>query len=129
MNRIKNINIIDDDQLLTELLRFKIIAAGYNVTIANDANEGYEQIRNIKPDLIILDAMMPGMSGFQMLQILKEDDENKDIPVIMLTMKKQEKDILKAFKLGVSDYLTKPFIPDELIVRLENCMNKQIKVV
>jgi len=111
----KIILIVDDDQGITRLLKIELEQEDYDISVASDGAEGFEKIKEAKPDAIILDIMMPGMDGYEMLKILKADDETKNIPVVILSVKTHEKDIEKAKKLGAELYITKPFDSIELI--------------
>ena len=115
---VHKILVCDDDELLTELLQFRLEAKGFDVTVAGDGREALNSIRLAQPDAVVLDAMMPGIDGLEVLRQLREDAATRDIPVIMLTARKGERDIVDALRLGASDYLGKPFIPDELSARL-----------
>lgn len=115
---VHKILVCDDDELLTELLQFRLEAKGFDVTVAGDGREALNSIRLAQPDAVVLDAMMPGIDGLEVLRQLREDAATRDIPVIMLTARKGERDIVDALRLGASDYLSKPFIPDELSARL-----------
>ncbi len=115
---MQKILVCDDDELLTELLQFRLEAKGFDVTVAGDGREALNSIRLAQPDAVVLDAMMPGIDGLEVLRQLREDAVTRDIPVIMLTARKGERDIVDALRLGASDYLSKPFIPDELSARL-----------
>ena len=110
--------VCDDDELLTELLQFRLEAKGFDVVVACDGREALVSVKDSPPDAVVLDAMMPGLDGFEVLRRLREDTATRDIPVIMLTARKGERDIVEALRLGASDYLSKPFIPDELSARL-----------
>ncbi len=110
--------VADDDDLLQAVVEHKLCAAGYQVALASDGQAVMERIDLLRPDLIVLDAMMPIMDGFEVLRRLKADAQLKTIPVIMLTALKRESDVLTALNLGAADYLPKPFSPDELIARL-----------
>ena len=110
--------VCDDDELLTELLQFRLEAKGFDVVVASDGREALVSVKDSPPDAVVLDAMMPGLDGFEVLRRLREDTATRDIPVIMLTARKGERDIVEALRLGASDYLSKPFIPDELSARL-----------
>jgi two-component system KDP operon response regulator KdpE len=107
--------LIDDDETLTTLLGDHLRSAGYGVAVANDGASGLCQAAGLGPDLIVLDVMMPGMDGWQVLERL---GEHPKCPVIMLTAKDQEFDKLRAFRLGVDDYVTKPFSFAELMARV-----------
>jgi DNA-binding response OmpR family regulator len=111
--------IADDDQLLCELLRFKLEGAGYVVRAVHDGEAAVDAVRSQAPDAIVLDSMMPVLTGPEVLHILKGDPETATIPIIMLTARRGEADIIRALRLGVSDYLTKPFLPEELHLRIQ----------
>jgi DNA-binding response OmpR family regulator len=110
--------ICDDDELLVDLLEHRLSARGFDVLVARDGGEAVAVASEQRPDAIVLDAMMPVMDGYEVLRRLRSRDDTASIPVIMLTARKQERDILDALELGARDYLVKPFIPDELITRL-----------
>ncbi|AEG51008.1 response regulator receiver protein [Sphingobium chlorophenolicum L-1] len=111
-----HILVADDDDLLGELVRFKLEAAGHEVTIRQDGAAALEAARQGDVDLLVLDAMMPVMSGADVLRAMGQ--EMPDIPVVMLTSRKAQADVMAALTSGARDYLTKPFIPDELVVRV-----------
>lgn len=114
-NSKKIILIIDDDEEMTRLLRIELEQEEYEVFLAHDGSEGFKQIREKKPDVIILDIMMHGMDGCEMMKILKIDDATRDIPVVVLSAKTREKDIELGKELGAELYIVKPFDPIELI--------------
>lgn len=105
--------IADDDPLLRALLVHRLSADGYQVVTAENGSQALEAIAAHQPDLIVLDALMPVMDGFEVLRRLKAGGLS-EAPVIMLTALKREQDIVGALQLGAADYLVKPFIPDEL---------------
>lgn len=110
--------IADDDPFLRELLVHKLSAAGHQVFTAEDGGSALAQAREMMHDLVVLDAMMPIVDGFEVLRRLRADPATAAIPVIMLTSLRREEDIVGALKLGAADYLVKPFIPDELVARI-----------
>ena len=114
--------VCDDDELLIDLIEFRLSSRGYDVVVANDGSEALERIAEATPDAIILDAMMPVIDGYEVLRRLRENEATKAIPVIMLTARKQEQDIVSALELGANDYLVKPFIPEELVARLSRLL-------
>jgi DNA-binding response OmpR family regulator len=114
----KRILICDDDPLLVDLLDYRLTSRGYDVVIARDGGEAMERLQESVPDAIVLDAMMPVADGYEVLRRIREDEALAAIPVIMLTARKQERDIVQALELGASDYIVKPFIPEELVARL-----------
>lgn len=111
-----NILVADDDDLLGELVRFKLEAAGHDVTILENGAGALDAARGGGFDLVVLDAMMPIMSGVDVLRSLSA--EQPDLPVLMLTSRKTQADVVAALNAGARDYLTKPFIPDELVARV-----------
>ncbi|MFN7107258.1 MAG: response regulator transcription factor [Brevundimonas sp.] len=117
--------IADDDAFLRELLVHKLSAAGHQVSTAEDGGSALFQAREMSPDLVILDAMMPILDGFEVLRRLRADPDTATIPVIMLTSLKREEDIVGALKLGAADYLVKPFIPDELVARIGRLLPRE----
>lgn len=116
--------IADDDDILIEILRFRIEAAGHSVLTAGDGQEALELARTAAPDLVILDAMMPIMSGAEVLCALREDNATDDLPIIMLTARTAEEDVVRYLRAGANDYVTKPFIPQELAVRIEKLVGQ-----
>lgn len=110
--------IADDDPILVEILKFRLEGAGHSVTVARDGEQALASARENRPDLIVLDSMMPIMAGPEVLAELKSSADLKDVPVVMLTARDGEADIVAGLKGGASEYLTKPFIPQELMVRI-----------
>ncbi len=113
------IMIVDDEEHIGYLVKFQMERSGYEVTWKMDGRSALESIKSEHPDLVILDNMIPGISGFEVLEIMKADAALNGIPVIMLSSLAQEADLIKAFDLGAADYLTKPFSPGELLVRVK----------
>jgi len=111
----ETILLIDDDATLLELLADHLRAAGYRPVIALNGQEGLHQTNLTNPDLVVLDVMMPGMDGWEVCRRLRE---RSAVPVIMLTAKGEEIDKLRGFRLGVDDYVTKPFSFAELVARV-----------
>lgn len=118
MGIAKRILVCDDDDLLVELLQFRLSAKGFDVCVARDGSEAIESASEAAPDAIVLDAMMPVIDGYEVLRQIREAPHMRHLPIIMLTARKGEKDIVEALELGASDYLAKPFIPEELTARL-----------
>jgi DNA-binding response OmpR family regulator len=119
---MSSILLVDDDPLLRTLVEHKLRLRGFQVISAESGEEGLKQASAKRPDLIVLDAMLPELDGFEVLQRLKEDAATQAIPVIMLTARKQETDIVSALSKGARDYLVKPFSPEELVVRIRNLL-------
>lgn len=125
MNPKHRILICDDDPLLIELMSFRLRAKGFEVITATDGEEALAKLASERPSLIVLDAMMPRLDGFEVLSRMKSDRAVSHIPVIMLTARKGEKDIVSALERGADDYLVKPFIPEELLARLSKLLARQ----
>ena len=113
--------IVDDEEHIRELIRFYLDKEGFSVVQAASGEEALHLLENEYIDLAIVDIMMPVMDGFQLVEELKE---MKDIPVIMLTAKSQSADKLRGFSLGIDDYVTKPFDPDELLARVKTILKR-----
>lgn len=115
----KKILVVDDERHIVRLVQVNLEKVGYQVVTAYDGVEALEQVAKEKPDMIILDVMMPRMDGFEVLKKLQSDAATREIPVIMLTAKAQDADIFRGWSSGVSSYLTKPFNPRELLTFVE----------
>ena len=115
----KTILIADDEEHLGFMVKFKLEKSGFNVLWEMNGSSALKTITEQKPDLVILDVMMPGLTGYEVLQKIKSIDELKAIPIIMLTAKGQESDLIKGIELGAADYIIKPFRPAELLARVK----------
>jgi len=124
-NGSKKIIIIDDESEMIQLLRIDLESEGYQVISAGDGKEGLKVIHESKPDLVLLDVMMPKMDGFEVLRALKGDEKTKDIQVILLTAKGMESDIRRGFGLGADDYIIRPFESKFLKERIKAAFKKQ----
>lgn len=111
----KTVLVIDDQQQIVRLIQVNLEKEGFEVRTAADGVEGIALIRSIRPDLIILDVIMPRMDGFEVLKEMKREESLADIPVIMLTVKTHNADIVEGLKEGAELYLAKPFHPKELV--------------
>lgn len=117
---MEKILIIEDEEVLLSLLQERLIQEGYQVDIAKDGQEGLEKIRKIKPDLILLDIIMPRMGGFEVMEEISKDKELKTIPVIIVSNSGQPVELERAKKLGVRDWLIKTdFDPQEVIDKVK----------
>ncbi|UUL83819.1 response regulator transcription factor [Sphingomonas qomolangmaensis] len=114
--------IADDDELLAALVRYKLEAAGHRVIVAENGAAALAAVEQDRPDLVVLDAMMPMLTGFEVLARLKHDRATAGLPVIMLTARRSEDDVAAALRGGAADYLTKPFVPEELLMRVETAL-------
>ena len=116
--------IADDDPLLTGLVEHQLVARGYRVQVAGDGDEALRSMEAEAPDLVVLDAMMPRVDGAEVLRRMRDDRALACIPVIMLTARKLERDIVGAFELGAADYVTKPVKIDELVARISRLLSR-----
>ncbi|MCX7166073.1 MAG: response regulator [Rhodocyclales bacterium] len=115
---MKTILIIDDSPTERHILSQLLESGGYDVRTAESGEEGIERARQIKPDLILMDVVMPGTNGYQATRALSKDDATKDIPVIMCTTKNQETDKLWGMRQGAQDYITKPVDGPALLAKI-----------
>ena len=111
----RKILAVDDEKHILRLVQINLEKAGYEVVTGSNGREAVEKVRSEKPELVVMDVMMPEMDGFEALKQLKSDPETADIPVIMLTAKAQDADVFHGWQSGADLYLTKPFNPMELL--------------
>ena len=116
--------IIEDEEDILALVHYNFIRNGYRANLTTSGEEGLEMARQIKPDLIILDLMLPGLDGLEVCRRLKEDKTTQSIPVIMMTAKGEEQDIIKGLEMGADDYVTKPFSPQVLLARAKTVLRR-----
>ncbi|HOB97953.1 MAG TPA: response regulator transcription factor [Verrucomicrobiota bacterium] len=116
--------VVDDEPDALELVEFNLRQAGYEVAGAEDGAEALEKARASMPDLIVLDVMLPEMSGIEVCKVLRRDPATAGIPIIMLTAKASEIDRVLGLELGADDYVTKPFSPRELVLRVKNVLQR-----
>ncbi len=121
---MEHILIVEDEIDIAQLVSFNLERAGYSVDIVHDGREVLEKILKDQPNLVILDLMLPGMDGYQILKEMQRDTRSHSIPVLMLTAKSQIDDRIKGLELGADDYLTKPFSPKELILRAQAILKR-----
>ena len=114
--------IAEDDPRSLKLVDFRLKSVGHETILATDGEKALEIATREKPDLVLLDIMMPVINGFQVLRKLKSQEETKNIPVIMLTSKVQEKDVVFGLEAGAEDYITKPFSFAELNARVNRAL-------
>ena len=114
----ERILIVDDEPDILALCSYHLAKAGYRVSTASSGPEGLGAAREERPALIVLDLMLPEISGFEVLERLRSDDTTRDIAVLMLTARREEPDRIRGLSLGADDYLTKPFSPQELVLRV-----------
>jgi len=120
----EKILVVEDDNSISELIKIHLIKNNFDHLIVADGEEAILSIENFMPDLVILDWMIPSLSGIEILKRLRLKSEFADLPVLMLTAKNSEQDKILGFESGVDDYLTKPFIPSELIARINAILKR-----
>ncbi len=114
----ERILVVDDEPDIVALVAFHLVKAGYRVSTASSGPDAIEQAKHETPALIVLDLMLPGMSGFEVLERLRADETSRHVAVLMLTARREEPDRIQGLSLGADDYLTKPFSPQELVLRV-----------
>lgn len=124
LNQDKTILVVDDEPDILTLLEYNLKKAGYRVLLAKDGPEAIEIAIASLPSLVLLDIMLPNMDGTEVLKRLKERESTRRIPVIMLTAKGEEIDRIVGFELGAEDYITKPFSPRELLLRVRAVLKR-----
>jgi DNA-binding response OmpR family regulator len=119
----KTILIVEDDKFLRELITQKLVKEGYDTLMAIDGEEGIKKIREGKPDLVLLDLILPGIDGFEVLSRMKEDENLAKIPVIILSNLGQREEVERGLKLGANDYMIKAhFTPREIIDKIKTIL-------
>ncbi|MBC8207446.1 MAG: response regulator transcription factor [Kiritimatiellales bacterium] len=121
----QNILIIEDEEDIRELVRYNLEREKFKVDEAASGEEGLKVAARSKPDLILLDLMLPGKDGMQVCRELKQNDETRDIPVVMMTAKGEESDIIAGLELGAEDYIVKPFSPKVLVARVKAVLRRK----
>jgi two-component system, OmpR family, alkaline phosphatase synthesis response regulator PhoP len=122
---MKKILAVDDQPQIVRLIQVNLQKAGFEVLTAFDGEEGLRKVREEKPDLVILDVIMPKRDGFEVLREIKSNAETRHLPVIMLTVKAQDADIFEGLKEGAELYLPKPFHPTELVSLVQRVLDVQ----
>ncbi|MCH1419738.1 MAG: response regulator transcription factor [Akkermansiaceae bacterium] len=116
---MEKVLVLEDEVDIGHLVEFNLRRKGYDVAVEHDGREGLGRILKERPDLVTLDLMLPGMNGYEVLKEMQRDPRSYKIPVLMLSAKGQLDDRIKGLELGASDYMTKPFSPKELILKVE----------
>jgi DNA-binding response OmpR family regulator len=119
--------VAEDQQHVRSLIEYKLRNSGFVVVAVEDGNAALQKAEEIIPDLVLLDVMMPLMTGFEVLSALKKNQKTKDIPILMLTAQSKEDEVLKGLELGADDYITKPFSPNELAARVKTVLLRRGK--
>jgi two-component system phosphate regulon response regulator PhoB len=120
-----NILVVEDEPAIQELIAANLLHAGHHVLRAHDAEEADRLIRDALPDVVLLDWMLPGMSGIQFARRLRAEERTRDVPIIMLTARSDESDKIVGLETGADDYITKPFSPRELVARIKAVLRRR----
>jgi len=116
--------VIEDEKEIRELIRYNLERDGFRVTAVGDGEEGLRRLFAARPDVVVLDLMLPGRNGLEILREVREEPSTRDLPVLVLTARAAEMDKLLGFERGADDYLTKPFSPRELVMRLKALLRR-----
>ena len=119
--------IVDDEEYIRELLSFNLKKDGYTVVTAASGEKALESVRFDPPDLIILDLMLPGLNGIEVCKRLKQESETRNIPVIMITAKSEDTDVVLGLEIGADDYITKPFSPRIITARVRAVLRRNMQ--
>jgi DNA-binding response OmpR family regulator len=125
MNERPLVLVADDDPDILQLVALRLGRAGYEIVQATDGEEALRLAQERKPDLAVLDVMMPKLTGYEVTRKLREEEETRSLPVILLTARVHEADVSSGFGVGADDYITKPFSPDELRTRVEAILGRR----
>lgn len=117
--------IVEDEIDIQELIAYNLESEGFRTRVVESAEEALTLIKREIPDLLLLDIMLPGMNGIELCQLLKNDEPYRNLPIIMLTARGEEKDIITGLELGADDYITKPFSPAILVARVKAILRRQ----
>jgi two-component system phosphate regulon response regulator PhoB len=123
----ERILVIEDEEDILALIHFNLVKAGFRVECAMSGEEGFTKVREYKPDLVFLDLMLPGIDGLEVCRRLRQAPDTQETPIIMLTAKGEEDDIVQGLELGADDYITKPFSPQILQARARAVLRRRGK--
>lgn len=123
----QNILVVEDEEDILELVRYNLAKEGHHVTGVGSGEEALKAVRAEPPDLILLDLMLPGVDGLDVCKTLKGDPKTRSIPIVMLTAKGEEADIVTGLEMGADDYVTKPFSPRVLMARVKAALRRRVK--
>jgi two-component system phosphate regulon response regulator PhoB len=120
----KQILIVEDEKPIRDMIAFGLRRAGYTVSEAEDCSEARSRIADSRPDLLLVDWMLPDQSGLELTRSIKRNKETQDLPVILLTARAEEQDKIAGLEGGADDYVTKPFSPRELLARIQAVLRR-----
>jgi DNA-binding response OmpR family regulator len=115
----------DDDPDVLELVTFRLERSGYTVLQAHDGEEAWALVRDARPDLAVLDVLMPKLDGFELTRRIRADETTRRMPIILLTARAQDPDVQQGFDAGADDYIRKPFSPQELRARVQSILGRR----
>jgi two-component system phosphate regulon response regulator PhoB len=119
--------VVDDEEDILELIRFHLARDGYSLTLSTSGEEAIKKARRQRFDLIVLDLMLPGIDGFEVAKALKSDPKTGSVPIIMLTARGEDADIVSGLEIGADDYVTKPFSPRVLCARVKSVLRRRAR--
>jgi len=125
----EHVLVVDDEQDVVELIRYNLERAGYRVTCAGTGEETLALARSVSPDLVLLDLMLPGVDGLDVCRQLREDPATRDVPIVMVSARGEEADVVAGLELGADDYVTKPFSPRVLVSRVKAVLRRRARAV
>ncbi len=123
----EHILVVDDEEDILELVEYNLVKSGFRPTCVTSGGEAVKVARENLPDLVLLDLMLPGLDGLEVCTLLKNDTRTREIPIVMLTAKGEERDVVKGFELGADDYVTKPFSPKILLARVQAVLRRKAR--
>ncbi|MBK7142362.1 MAG: response regulator transcription factor [bacterium] len=123
----ESVLIIEDEEDIQELINYSLSKEGYLTTAVISGEDGLKTAKSKQPNLIVLDLMLPGMDGLEICRLLKNDPKTQHIPIVMLTAKGEESDVITGLELGADDYITKPFSPKVLVARIRTILRRKVK--
>lgn len=121
----ETILIVDDEKDIIELIKYNLITEGYSILTAETGEQAIKIAKKARPDLMVLDLMLPGMDGFEVTRYLRNNEETRNMPIVMLTAKGDESDIITGLELGANDYISKPFSPKVLTTRIRGILRRR----
>ncbi len=124
MSKREKIVVIEDEADILEVLQYNLKREGYTVVASRDGEQGLDSVRRENPDLVLLDLMLPGLDGLEVCKRLQADPVTANVPVIMVTAKGEESDVVSGLQIGADDYVTKPFSPKELLARVKAVLRR-----
>jgi two-component system, OmpR family, phosphate regulon response regulator PhoB len=122
--RTPRVLVVEDEPDIAALIAYQLTREGYRVETASNGEQALASIGRGMPDLVVLDRMLPGLSGDEVLRSLRKEDDTQSLPVLVLTAKREQEDRIRGLELGADDYLTKPFSPRELVLRVQSILRR-----